>query len=74
MVFAVVAAAIAVGPWRGPYRLRTIATIHRRFGKPVARCVWLGLAITSLTAGTAILIDLRPPYAVPAEQSDPDGS
>ena len=70
LIFAVVAAAISAGPWSGPYQLRTVAAIHRRYGKSAARFLWLGVAITSFTAGTAILSGVRPSYAIPAEQSD----
>ncbi len=36
---ALVAAAIAIGPWNGPYRLRTIDAVSNRYGKPVARAL-----------------------------------
>jgi hypothetical protein len=70
IVVALVAAAIAVGPWTEPYRLRTFSAICRRFGKPVARGVWIAIAIALLTSGLAILNGLRPSYADPAHRTD----
>jgi len=69
VVLAVVAAAIGVGPWTQPYRLRTFANLTQRYGKPVARGVWVAIALASLTAGFAILAGVRPSYAVPAQQA-----
>lgn len=60
---ALVSIAIAVGPWSRPYELRSIRAVHRRFGKPVARGVWLLVAAASLTSGLAILSGYRPGYA-----------
>ena len=68
--FAVTAAAVAVGPWSGPYQLRSIALVEKRFGKSAARGVWVALAIALLTAGIAILSGVRPSYAVPDRQVD----
>jgi membrane associated rhomboid family serine protease len=70
IVIAVVAAAIAVGPWTEPYRLRTFSAISQRYGKPVARGVWIAIAIASLTSGFAILAGVRPGYADPAHRAD----
>lgn len=67
IVLAVIAAAIAVGPWSQPYRLRSFSAITQRFGKPVARGIWVAIAVASLTAGLAILTGIRPSYAVPAK-------
>ncbi len=68
ILIAIVAAAIAVGPWTEPYRLRTFAAICRRFGKPVARGVWVAIAVALMSAGIAILSGLRPSYADPAHR------
>ena len=70
IVIAVIAFAIAVGPWTEPYRLRTIAAISRRYGKPAARGVWVAIAITCLTTGLAILSGMRPTYALPPARAD----
>ena len=70
IVVAIVAAAIAVGPWTQPYHLRTFSAISQRYGKPVARGLWVAIAVASLTAGLAILTGLRPSYADPGEKSD----
>ncbi len=72
IIVAVIAAAVAVGPWSQPYRLRTFSAISQRFGKPVARGVWVAIAVASLTAGFAILSGLRPSYADPAHRADLD--
>ena len=72
ILIAIIALAIAVGPWTQPYRLRTFSAITQRFGKPVARGVWVAIAIASLTAGFAILAGIRPSYADPARQADLD--
>jgi uncharacterized membrane protein YphA (DoxX/SURF4 family) len=61
---AVIAAATAIGPWEGPYRLRTARAIGDRFGKPAARLFWLLLAVLTLLAGLAILSGVRPHYAI----------
>ena len=68
IVIAVAAAAIAIGPWSQPYRLRTISAVSHRFGKPAARGVWIAIAVAALTAGFAILSGVRPSYAVPAQR------
>ena len=70
IVFAVAAAAIAIGPWSRPYELRTIAAFRHRFGMMAARGAWVALAIAFLSVGTAILNGIRPSYAVPASQID----
>jgi hypothetical protein len=72
IVVALVAAAIAVGPWTQPYRLRTFSAISHRFGKPIARGVWVAIAVALLTSGFAILSGLRPSYADPAHRADLD--
>jgi hypothetical protein len=63
IVLALVCMVIAVGRWQTPYRLRTIATICERFGKPAARSVWLVLALAAFGSGIAILSGVRPGYA-----------
>lgn len=70
IVVALVAGAIAVGPWTEPYRLRTFSMICQRFGKPVARGVWVAIALALLTSGLAILTGMRPSYADPTHRSD----
>ena len=72
VVVAILAVAIALGPWNSPYQLRTISAVNRRFGKPVARVVWLAIALASMAAGLAILGGLRPHYAVPAQRAQMD--
>ena len=72
ILVAIAAAAIAVGPWTQPYRLRTFSAICRRFGKPVARGIWVAIALALLTSGLAILSGLRPSYAVPAHRAESD--
>ena len=72
IIIAVASAAIAVGPWTEPYRLRTFSAITQRYGKPVARGVWIAIAVASLTAGFAILTGVRPSYADPAHRADAD--
>ncbi len=69
VILSIIAAVIAIGPWSQPYRLRTIAAVKARFGKPAARAVWLLIAVASLVAGLAILSGVRPPYAAPLQQS-----
>ena len=70
LVFAVVAAAISVGPWTAPYQLRSVSALQDRFGKPAARGLWVAVALASLAAGLAILSDLRPSYAIPAQRAE----
>lgn len=72
IIIAIAAAAIAVGPWEQPYRLRSIAAVGQRFGKPVARTVWVAIAVASLTAGFAILTGVRPSYAHPTPRAELD--
>ncbi|MEM6689271.1 MAG: hypothetical protein AAF664_07595 [Planctomycetota bacterium] len=55
---------IAIGPWSGPYRLRTVARIDSHYGRFAARLLWAGLGIVSLASGLAILSGLRPSYAI----------
>ena len=72
VVIAVLSMAIALGPWIGPYQLKTISAVSRRFGKPVARGVWIAIALASFAAGLAILSGLRPHYAVPPQRAQID--
>ncbi|TWU20184.1 hypothetical protein Pla52o_46990 [Novipirellula galeiformis] len=67
VVFAVASSVVAVGPWAGPYRLRSIAAVEHRFGKLAARCLWLAVAIAAFAAGIAILSGVRPSYVEPVE-------
>jgi hypothetical protein len=62
-----IAGAIAVGPWTGPYRLRTIELIGHRYGMMTARAVWVALAVTMFSSGLAILNGIRPTYTAPAQ-------
>ncbi|QEG02165.1 hypothetical protein Mal15_62490 [Stieleria maiorica] len=57
--------AVAVGPWRQPYHLRSIASVVDRYGMSAARFVWIVVAIISLIAGMAIASGVRPGYAKP---------
>jgi len=59
------AAGIGIGPWEGPYQLRSVGGIVNRFGKPAARFAWLVIALVSLIAGIAIANGVRPSYARP---------
>ena len=70
ILFAVTAAAVAIGPWSSPYQLRSIAMVKQRFGKSAARGVWVAVSIGLLTAGVVILSGIRPSYAVPERQVD----
>lgn len=72
IIMAIMAAAIAIGPWSEPYRLRSFSAVSERFGKRAARGVWIAIAIASLTAGFAILTGLRPHYAAPTQRADLD--
>jgi hypothetical protein len=65
------AAALAVGfgPWRKPYRLRSIAIIVDRFGMAAARGVWIAVALVSLIAAISIASGVRPGYAKPSQGS-----
>lgn len=72
VMLAIVAGAIGIGPWTEPYRLRTFSALTQRYGKPVARGVWVAIALASLTAGFAILAGVRPSYAVPTQQAGVD--
>lgn len=72
IIIAIAAAAIAVGPWDQPYRLSSIAAIGKRLGKPMARGVWVAIAVALLTAGFAILSGLRPSYTDPAQRAQLD--
>ncbi|MFK8111399.1 MAG: hypothetical protein AB8B91_04335 [Rubripirellula sp.] len=72
IIISIIAAAIAVGPWTEPYRLRSMATITEKFGKPVARGLWVAIAVALLTAGSAILSGLRPSYADPVQRAQLD--
>ena len=67
IVIAIIAGAISAGPWESPYQLRTFAAITRRYGKHVARGVWMAIAVASFAAGLAIINGVRPSYAVPAQ-------
>ncbi|MDG2220297.1 MAG: hypothetical protein P8L85_02895 [Rubripirellula sp.] len=69
IILSIISVAIAVGPWTAPYRLRTFSALTNRFGKPVARGVWVAIALASLTAGIAILTGVRPSYADPTPQA-----
>ena len=67
IALALIAAVIAVGPWNGPYRLRTIDAVGHRYGKPVARAIWAAVAVTMFAIGLAIISGVRPTYAVPSQ-------
>jgi uncharacterized membrane protein YphA (DoxX/SURF4 family) len=63
------ALAVGIGPWRNPYRLRSIAGIVDRYGMTAARGVWIFVAVISLIAGIAIASGIRPGYAQPNQGS-----
>lgn len=69
IIFAIVAVTVALGPWHGPYRLRSFSAVVRRFGKPAARGLWMAIAIALMSAGIAIISGFRPSYATPTQQS-----
>jgi len=64
LILAIIASLIALGPWSAPYRLRTIAAVQRRFGKPVARAVWALVALAMFAASVSIVTGIRPAFAV----------
>ncbi|WP_404309247.1 hypothetical protein [Neorhodopirellula lusitana] len=64
-LFALLALAISIGPWASPYRMRSMAAIASRLGKPAARLAWLLVAILAATCGTAIIYEIRPAYVAP---------
>lgn len=66
IVLAIIAMAIALGPWSLPYRSRSMTSICERYGKKAARLVWLLIAIVSAASGVSILNEIRPAYAAPA--------
>jgi hypothetical protein len=72
IIMAIVAAAIAVGPWNRPYQLRSFSALSQRFGKSVARGVWVAIAVAALTLGFAILTGQRPSYTHPAQRAELD--
>lgn len=55
----------SLGPWESPYRLRSTATVTKRFGKPASRLFWLLLAVILGGLGVAIVTDMRPGYVKP---------
>ena len=59
----------SLGPWESPYRLRSTATVTKRFGKPAARLFWLLLAVILGGLGVAIVTDVRPGYAKPVSST-----
>lgn len=69
ILIALASLGIAVGPWSRPYELRSVHAVHRRFGKPAARGIWVLVAAASLASGLAILSGFRPGYTAPAGQS-----
>jgi hypothetical protein len=72
IALALIAAAVAIGPWNVPYRLRTIDAVSHRYGKPVARVVWVVVAVTMFATGLAIISGVRPTYAVPSQDVSAD--
>lgn len=60
-----IAMAISLGPWQRPYRIRSMAAISSRFGKPTARGIWFLIAILAGGCGWSILNEIRPAYATP---------
>lgn len=73
MVLAILAVTVAVGPWDQPYRLRTVSAVQQRYGKPVARGLWIAIAIAVFTSGFAILSGIRPSYAEQSPAENPQG-
>ena len=58
--FSGVAAMIGVGPWDGPYQLRTFRRLREARGMTAARAGWVVVALIAAACGMAILSDLRP--------------
>ncbi len=69
---ALIASAVALGPWSAPYRLHSVSAIQRRYGKPAARGLWFAVAVALLSAGIAIIGGFRPSYAAPDPQTSLD--
>ncbi|MEM9587595.1 MAG: hypothetical protein AAGA03_09965 [Planctomycetota bacterium] len=63
---ALVSIAVCLGPWTGPYQLRSIAAVKRRFGMSAARSIWFLIAVAAMMAGVSILTGIRPTYATPS--------
>ncbi|TWU60025.1 hypothetical protein Poly51_02990 [Rubripirellula tenax] len=63
IALSMIATFIAVGPWDQPYDLRSIRAVRARYGKPVARGVWIAIAVAAFSSGVAILGGIRPSYA-----------
>lgn len=57
--------AVGIGPWKNPYRLRSIAAIVNRYGMTAARCLWIAIAIIALVTGIAIASGVRPEFSKP---------
>jgi hypothetical protein len=70
ILIALASMAIAVGPWHRPYQLKNFAAICDRYGKPVARSIWLAIALAAFGSGLAILSGIRPSYADQQVPSD----
>ncbi|KAA1257792.1 hypothetical protein LF1_02820 [Rubripirellula obstinata] len=73
ILMSLLAMAIAAGPWHVPYQLRTFAAICDRYGKPVARSIWLAIALAAFGSGLAILSGVRPGYADQQVPAKPTG-
>jgi hypothetical protein len=64
LMFCVISGSIGLGPWNAPYQLRTFQSVTRRYGIKAARIVWLFISLAFLAVGLAVLLGLRPSYAV----------
>ncbi|MDA8746550.1 hypothetical protein N9N28_18170 [Rubripirellula amarantea] len=71
IVLAIISFAFAIGPWQRPYELRSISAVRERFGKPIARGVWVAIALATFSAGLAIINGIRPSYATPHVTANP---
>ncbi|WP_153555241.1 hypothetical protein [Roseimaritima sediminicola] len=58
----VLACLAATQRWQGPYRLRSIAAVQRRYGLPAARVLLLAIGLILLVLAFVIALDLRPAY------------
>ncbi|QDV65337.1 hypothetical protein [Crateriforma conspicua] len=71
LVLAVVAAAVALGPWQVPFQLRSVRAVDERFGRTAARTMVMLVAAMCFVASVSILNGIRPSYATPQSQRSP---
>lgn len=54
--------------WLPPYRLRSIAAVETRWGRPAARGLLLLISLLLFALAAVIAVDLRPAYAAAANK------